>query len=45
MILISPVIAEITDAEIITIQRALERWSGMDDELMANMAAKKTGAA
>ena len=33
MILISPVIAEITDAELITIQRALERWSGMDDKL------------
>ncbi len=87
MILISPVIAEITDAELITIQRALEHWSGMDDklaqligavaetgstftlatkatikgadlieaecpdpteiadELMANMLAKKTGAA
>ena len=33
MILISPVIAEITDAELIAIQRALERWSGMDDKL------------
>ncbi|MDK9332630.1 hypothetical protein FAM23868_001970 [Propionibacterium freudenreichii] len=83
MRIISPVTVELTDAELVTIQRALERWSGMDDELaqligavaetgtiftlatmpdaettaerpdpvaitdefMANMAAKKTGAA
>lgn len=33
MRIISPVTAELTDSELITIQRALERWSGMDDEL------------
>ena len=33
MRIISPVTAELTDAELVTIQRALERWSGMDDEL------------
>ncbi|ANH49910.1 hypothetical protein BI041_gp46 [Propionibacterium phage PFR2] len=33
MRIISPVTVELTDAELVTIQRALERWSGMDDEL------------
>ena len=33
MRIISPVTVELTDAELITIQRALERWSGMDDKL------------
>jgi len=33
MRIISPVTVELTDAELITIQRALEHWSGMDDKL------------
>lgn len=33
MRIISPVTAELTASELVTIQRALERWSGMDDEL------------
>lgn len=33
MRIISPVTVELTDAELVTIQRALESWSGMDDEL------------
>lgn len=83
MRIISPVTAELAASELVTIQRALERWSGMDnglaqligavaetgntftlatipdaetaaerpdpteiaDELMANIPAKKTGAA
>lgn len=33
MRIISPVTVELTDAELVTIQRALERWPGMDDKL------------